>query len=257
MSKDRKRLMLEQFQGAPEEWIENLLGPLNDLIENTNRIDSKGLSFEKSLGVEYKEIVVDVPSDWLEIGTDGAPAFMNGWRNFVSVWEPLAIRKSVDGVVHMKGLISSGTVSTAGTGIVFMLPDKYRPASSSGLHFATASNGLFGLFKIQMDPSTPSRYGSLEATVGSNVYMSMRAQWEAEDRSPIIPSCYPILFKTSMPKVGLVMISQVLDSSNNPVYTGPLSVDWVQVGDGRVSIRNIPGLRPATSYKITFAVFPR
>lgn len=255
MSKERKKLMLEQFQGKPEEWIEKLLAPLNDVIDNTNRIDSKGLSFEKSLGVEYTELVVDVPSDWLEIGTPGAPAFESGWVNSGRPNDVAAIRKDPFGVVHMKGLVKSGTVSALAG--IFTLPEAYRPPSDYGLHFTVTSNAAFGQIRIFGDVTTPENLGRVNCNQGSSTFVSLRASWEAADRTPIIPACFPILLKTAAKKVGLVMISQVFDSANNPVYTGPLYVDWVQLGDGRVSIRNIPGLKPATSYKITFAVFPR
>jgi hypothetical protein len=261
MAKDNKRLMMDQFQGkTTNEQIENLVGPINNLIDKAQLIDTQGIKLESGLGVVFKQFSVDVPSDWLEIGSTqaGAPPFQNGWRNFANTWETLAMRKTAEGVVVCKGLISSGTVATAGTGTVFTLPAAYQPPSGAGVHMPVASNGAFGLVKIQMDPATLSRFGSVEVTVGNNTYVSFRGcSWEANDRSPIIPACFPINIGVSMPRVADVRVVEVLDSFNDPVLTGPVNVIWQHLKDGKLSIKHIPGLKPSTSYKITVAVFPR
>ena len=58
-----------------------------------------------------------------------APTLLNGWINFGSGYETAGYYKDEFGVVHLKGLIRTGT-TTAGT-ILFTLPVGYRPTLST------------------------------------------------------------------------------------------------------------------------------
>jgi hypothetical protein len=59
--------------------------------------------------------------------------FTNGWTNFDTTggWQPARYCKDAQGIVHVQGLVKSGTPGTA----IFQLPAGYRPEQS--LMFAT------------------------------------------------------------------------------------------------------------------------
>lgn len=70
-----------------------------------------------------------------------APTLQNGWVNFDPVsYTPAGYYKDAQGIVHLEGLIKSGT-TTAGT-VLFTLPEGYR--SSKGRTFPVASASAFG-----------------------------------------------------------------------------------------------------------------
>lgn len=255
MSTDTKRLMLEQFQGkTQDELIESLINPINKLIDKSQLINGHGIKLESGLGVEFKEFSIDVPDDWIYVKHDVEPFFLNSWTNVGANHDQLAFRKDQFGLVHIKGLVKSGTI---GLVPVFNLPELYRPAENDSILQATASNGAYGQIEVRSDPASPATLGDVCATVGNNAWFSVRISFLAEDRTPIIPSCFPYNTKVAAQRVADVRLVQVLDSSNNPISTAALSLDWSHLKDGRVQIRNIPGLKPITSYKITVAVFPR
>lgn len=62
-----------------------------------------------------------------------APAMMNNWANYGGAYETLGYYKDKEGVVHLKGLVVSGTSS-----VVFILPVGYRPTQTR--LFATLSD---------------------------------------------------------------------------------------------------------------------
>jgi len=62
------------------------------------------------------------------VGTGGEPALQNGWVNFGSGQADAAFTKDATGVVHVRGVVKSGTVSPT-TGTVFTLPVGFRPTA--------------------------------------------------------------------------------------------------------------------------------
>lgn len=109
-----------------------------------------------------------VYADWHEIGTAGEPAFENSWVNFGAAEESAAYRRDGLGLVHIKGLVKSGTV---GAVPVFTLPVGFLPAGD--IHFATISNDAIG--KLQIFNS-----GEVRANVGSNVWFSLNCRFYAD-----------------------------------------------------------------------------
>ena len=92
------------------------------------------------------------------------PTLLNSWvafgasNNAPGFWlDPL-------GIVHLRGVVKSGTVATGSTGTIFTLPDGYRPAFEE--IFAVASNGAFGVCRVLAD-------GSVRAYSGNNTYFSL------------------------------------------------------------------------------------
>ncbi|MGB4420411.1 MAG: immunoglobulin domain-containing protein [Candidatus Saccharimonadales bacterium] len=75
-------------------------------------------------------------SQWRVVGAVGEPTvFKNGWTNFDSGYNTMAFRKTLSGVVILRGLIDAGT-ATGGT-VIATLPEGYRPTSSGKLLFTT------------------------------------------------------------------------------------------------------------------------
>jgi hypothetical protein len=65
------------------------------------------------------------PEAYHEVGAAGQPAFKNGWANEAPGFESTAgFFKDPWGVVHLKGIVTGGTVST-----IFTLPAGYMPSA--------------------------------------------------------------------------------------------------------------------------------
>ena len=75
------------------------------------------------------------PEDWHEIGTDGQPAYQNGWSTFTGAHFGYRLLGAIDSV-QIHGKLTPGT-ETNGTAI-FTLPEGYRPNYPSfAYHIAT------------------------------------------------------------------------------------------------------------------------
>jgi hypothetical protein len=73
-----------------------------------------------------------------------SPTFQNSWANY-GEWETAGYYKDKEGVVHLKGLVTGGTVGA----IIFTLPAGYRP--SAGKHIATVAAGNACTLQIMPD----------------------------------------------------------------------------------------------------------
>lgn len=89
-----------------------------------------------------------------------APTFLNAWSNLGSGFTGAGYFKDQSGIVHLRGLVTGGTVGAA----IFNLPAGYRPSAQES--FAIQSNNVFGRCDV-----TPA--GDVFATAGSNVYFSL------------------------------------------------------------------------------------
>lgn len=98
-----------------------LLDTVRTLQENTTRISV----------LESKKAEKDAPA-WI------MPTLLNGWKNYSASYQPAGYYKDSQGVVHLRGLISSGTSNT-GT-FIFNLPKGYRPQKAT-LFSVLTSNG--------------------------------------------------------------------------------------------------------------------
>lgn len=76
--------------------------------------------------------------DWI------VPTFLNSWVDFGSPYDTAGYYKDEFGVVHLKGMVKSGTAAT-----VFTLPAGYRPGGTR--RWASVYNGAFGY--VQVDAS--------------------------------------------------------------------------------------------------------
>lgn len=104
----------------------------------------------------------DVWSGWQ------TPTLQNGWVEYDANvnWSPTRYCKDSAGVVHMRGLLRSGTMSAA----MFTLPVGFRPkvdwATTSYLLCQTMSNNGTGRVEIRND-------GTVVPTTGSNAWFSL------------------------------------------------------------------------------------
>lgn len=115
--------------------------------------------------VIYLKAVATSGNTWQVIGKkEGvrawiAPSLINSWANFGSGNANVGYMKR-DGIVHLKGLVASGTIGAA----IFTLPVGYRPAESR--NYGTVSNGLFGYCGVLAN-------GNVTANAGSNTWFSI------------------------------------------------------------------------------------
>ena len=89
-----------------------------------------------------------------------APTLLNGWADFGGSYNPAGYYKDRFGVVHLRGLVKSGTVGAA----IFTLPAGYCPANKEVL--SSISNGAIGYYEL-------SNTGNMVLIAGSNVYASL------------------------------------------------------------------------------------
>lgn len=89
-----------------------------------------------------------------------APTLGNSWVNFGSPHASAGYKRDVHGLVHIKGLIKSGTMNSA----IFTLPEGYRP--SEQLVFSVISNGAIGRLDVFVD-------GDVKLVSGSNAWVSL------------------------------------------------------------------------------------
>lgn len=88
------------------------------------------------------------------------PTLTNSWVNFASGYSTCQYYKDGFGIVHLKGMIKSGTIGAT----AFTLPTGYRPTEH--MYFGTSSAGAFGSLAVYSDgPVVPDK--------GSNIWFSL------------------------------------------------------------------------------------
>lgn len=110
------------------------------------------------------------PEDWHAVGAVGEPAFQNGWVNYGDIWSTCEFYKDQIGIVHVKGLVKSGTINS----VIFTLPVGYRPTHVS--HFVALGNSTTPINTGLLYPN-----GDVKQRTGSNGYFSLdRLSFRAE-----------------------------------------------------------------------------
>lgn len=85
---------------------------------------------------------------WHQIGGSGEPAFSNSWVNYDTTnWGYAAFMKDSLGIVHLRGLIKNGTVST----VAFTLPAGYRPSGAKYIFLTSTNTTVFGRTDVLTD----------------------------------------------------------------------------------------------------------
>jgi hypothetical protein len=113
----------------------------------SSKLNIGSVIWNATTGVEVGTIVNSTQLDlkankaqeaWIE------PTLLNGWVNFGSGFETAGYYKDEFGVVHLRGLIKSGT-TTAGT-TLFNLPIGYRPSNNK--FTIIANHNTFAILSI-------------------------------------------------------------------------------------------------------------
>lgn len=89
-----------------------------------------------------------------------APAFLNGWVNFGGGYNPAGYFKDQLGFVHLRGMISTGTLNTP----AFNLPAGFRPANRN--IFGAMANFAFAVAFV--DPN-----GDVNPFQGSSAFFTL------------------------------------------------------------------------------------
>lgn len=104
------------------------------------------------------------------VGAAGEPVFQNSWVNFGAPHQSARFWKDPMGVVHIEGLVKSGTVGAAG--VIFTLPAGYRPG---GQLLWGVISGLNTLGRIDVETD-----GDVIATAGNNAFFPVNVQFKQE-----------------------------------------------------------------------------
>lgn len=88
------------------------------------------------------------------------PTFLNAWVNHSAQYNSAGYYKDSLGIVHLKGLVKSGTIGAA----IFNLPAGYRPLTQ--YLTATISNSAIGRIDV-------TATGDVLAALGSNAWISL------------------------------------------------------------------------------------
>lgn len=136
----------------------NVIEDLITLRERVEELETQESPFKRAGSMLSLASIVE---PWHQIGAAGEPAFQNGWTHYGYGWPNAAFYKDPFGVVHMKGLIKSGTVGAT----AFTLPVGYRPTENRMI--TTFSNETVA--RIDIFYAT----GQVYVYSGSNVYISL------------------------------------------------------------------------------------
>ena len=98
-----------------------------------------------------------------------APTLLNSWVNYGSIYQTAGYFKDSEGVVHIRGVIKSGT-TTAGT-TVFVLPVGYRPSAYE--IYPVDGNGTF--VSMLIDTSGNVSWNSTANATATSISAQFRA----------------------------------------------------------------------------------
>lgn len=122
-------------------------------------------ALKKSFPLTRKHMKIETPHI---VGDSGEPAFQNSWVNFdTSTFRGARFWKDPMGIVHIEGLVKSGTVGTT----IFTLPAGYRPGN--GLMFPSITNSGVGRVDV-------AATGNVVHNSGGNTYFSINLSFKQE-----------------------------------------------------------------------------
>ena len=108
-----------------------------------------------------------LPDDkWHYVGESGEPSFENSWVNYdTATFAAARFIKDASGVVHIEGLVKSGTVPET----IFTLPEGYRPTQENLL---TVQQSNTGVARLDILPE-----GDVYANTGGNGWFSIHVSF--------------------------------------------------------------------------------
>jgi hypothetical protein len=117
----------------------------------------------------FVDTIADV-EEWREVGATGQPSFENSWVNYnSSTYRTAAFYKDPFGVVHIKGLVKSGSSGTT----IFTLPPGNRPSLTylvTGLQSAAAADCYITILAtgdVRVNGTSVSTLASIECSFRS------------------------------------------------------------------------------------------
>lgn len=135
----------------------------SDVAVEARAISSHQLAVDEFVAVLHWRgdlLVLGVPEADPDDEAWVAPTLTNSWVNFGGGYENAGYYKDRHGIVHLRGLVKSGTTATA----IFTLPTGYRPATYK--IFPAASGTGYARLDVQTS-------GVVMMVAGSNAYLSL------------------------------------------------------------------------------------
>jgi hypothetical protein len=128
-------------------------------IDTTKPIEGTPTTASVRTNFSHAKTEIEALQD-LDIMTWTNMSLVNSWVSFGGSYDPPAYAKDRNGIVHLRGVVKSGTVGAA----IANLPAGFRPAVQQ--IFACASNGAFGQL-------TAFKNGDMFCAVGNNAWFSL------------------------------------------------------------------------------------
>jgi hypothetical protein len=150
----------------------------------------------------------------------------------------VAYQKLPSGLVVIEGAAQGGTINLA----VFQLAVGYRPAKNVNVAVDTATG--YGRLEIDTD-------GIVTPRSGSSTGVALNCSFMSADPTPITNLTSSLTFSHGLlsPCTDLI-ISKISESGGS--YVPAATPDWVDNGNGTVTVRAIQGLAPLKTYTVRF-----
>ncbi len=230
---------------------DRLLSPLNGFIEEVSSA-LQGLTFAENFLCTIRTVRLAMPSEapWVAIGPSD---FANSWTNFGSGFRPAAYQIGPAGRVRLRGFVSSGVIGST----MFTLPVGYRPSAVEP--FGCPSNAgapatvVPGFLEVRTN-------GTVVPTIGNNTWFSLGGvEFDA-----VGPAAPPTAFTWTdtpfvahgLPSVaGVLPIGCKMKDATPGQSNGAFTIDWEDVGDGRIKIKSAWGLQWGQVYFVNLLIF--
>ena len=227
------------------QWLNDAMGPVRSALGGnltvTDNLDAEWFTTPNA---------VAVPTDWttIEVGQ-----LHNSFLPQDSVQYPIQYRKATDGTVHLRGLVKIPSGPPAASTPILTLP---YPPDAARILITSTNSAAFCLLGLRADGVV-----IVGTSLTAGQYIDLTCSYQAADRSPVPPSCFPYLIGVdpSRGRPKAVLLAEVREKQTGAqLACGCPSWDYVMVsGDPQVSIRNVPGLVPGRSYFMTFLILWR
>jgi hypothetical protein len=233
------RLQTLSAESTPD--LESLVQQLSGFTSETAFALTKRLTFSENFQAELKDVSFVAPAPvWT------APTFENSWVDFGSVYQTAAYRIQ-EGRVYLRGLIKSGTITTA----AFTLPAGYWPAAA--VYQIVVSNNAVGVVDVRAN-------GQVIAQVGNNTHFSL----DGVTFDAASPCALPILSGTPVVTVkhALQSVSAALpvycraEGSSSARASGVPDIEW-EPADKAIRIKTVTGLTPGVRYTMRILMVAR